>query len=298
MKVEFALKNFRSGTMELIQKCNAILEGYAAQGFDMTLRQLYYQLVQANEIPNNKREYDRLGDTVNNARLAGLIDWAHIVDRTRKLETLATWESPNEVIDAVSRQYRIDKWKGQTFRPEVWIEKQALAGVFERVCTEVEVPVFSCRGFPSCTAMFDASERFQSYLQKGQTPYILHFGDHDPSGVDMTRDIIDRLRTFKTSPKIERLALNIGQVEAYQPPPNFCKLSDSRSKAYIQKFGRESWELDALQPDVLSALVRDEIENLIDTDVWAAAAAREMEQVEVLRKISDRFDDVMAFLAA
>ncbi len=164
MKNQFVSTNFRADTLVLIEKCNVILDSYAAQGFDMTLRQLYYQLVQANEIPNNQRQYDRLGDIVNNARLAGLIDWDCIVDRTRSLRQLATWDSPSDGIRAIAGQYRVDKWEGQLYRPEVWIEKEALAGVFERVCNKMEVPYFSCRGYASVTALYSTWRRFNKYL--------------------------------------------------------------------------------------------------------------------------------------
>jgi len=296
MKSQFVPTNFRANTLVLIEKCNVILDSYAAQGFDMTLRQLYYQLVQANEIHNNQRQYDRLGDIVNNARLAGLIDWDYIVDRTRSLRQLSTWNSPSEIISVSAEQYRVDKWEGQLYRPEVWIEKEALAGVFERVCNEMEVPYFSCRGYASITALYSTWRRFKNYLAKGQIPYILHFGDHDPSGIDMTRDITDRLIKFGLTPKLERMALNYEQVERFRPAPNFCKLSDSRANGYIAKFGLESWELDALQPDVLAAIFRTEIENLIDVSAWDSAVELEREQSAVLHKISDRFDEVVAFV--
>jgi hypothetical protein len=298
MKEQFIQKKFRANTLELIGKCNSILESYETQGFDMTLRQLYYQLVQANEIPNNQREYDRLGDIVNNARLAGLIDWSCIVDRTRSLKSLATWSNPSEIVSAVAEQYRVDKWEGQQFRPEVWIEKEALAGVFERVCNEMEVPLFSCRGYTSVTAMYATARRFRDYREHDQTPYILHFGDHDPSGIDMTRDITFRLSVFRDNSKVERMALNIDQIEEHTPPPNFCKLTDSRSAAYISNYGRESWELDALQPDVLAGLVRREIESLIDDAPWRLAAETEKEQRAILGRISDKYDEVVTFVNA
>lgn len=297
MKIEFTSKNFREPALLLIDKCNDILDRYHADGYDMTLRQLYYQLVSSDEIPNNAREYNRLGVIVNDGRLAGLIDWDYIVDRTRNVRKLAHWESPADIVDAIASQYRIDKWEGQEFRPEVWIEKDALAGVFERVCNTLDVPMFSCRGYTSQSEMYAASKRFDRYVSDGQTPYILHFGDHDPSGMDMTRDIGDRLGIFGVDLEVNRLALNFNQVKAYKPPPNPAKITDSRAKAYIRQYGNESWELDALEPDVLATLVREQIENLQDGDLWAEALELEREQKTVLKTISDRFEDVATFLA-
>jgi hypothetical protein len=296
VKIEFVPKNFRQPALELIEKCNDILDRYHAEGYDMTLRQLYYQLVSAGEIPNNQREYNRLGVIVNDARLAGLIDWDYIVDRTRNVRSLAHWDEPSDILEAVSQQYLIDKWEGQEFRPEVWIEKDALAGVFERVCNSLDVPMLSCRGYTSQSEMYAASVRFSGYADNNQTPYILHFGDHDPSGMDMTRDIGDRLSIFETDVEVNRLALNFDQVEAFQPPPNPAKITDSRAKVYIKRFGSESWELDALPPDVLAGLVREQIESLLDDNLWQEAVEKENEQKVILRKISKRFEEVSDFL--
>lgn len=262
----------------------------------MTLRQLYYQLVSADEIPNNQREYNRLGCIVNDARLAGLIDWDYIVDRTRNVRRLAHWESPQDIIDAVAKQYQVDRWEGQEYRPEVWIEKDALAGVFERVCNKLDVPMFSCRGYTSQSEMYAASQRFQGYIDNGQQPIILHFGDHDPSGMDMTRDISDRLAMFETETQVDRLALNFDQVQEHKPPPNPAKITDSRAKVYIKKYGNKSWELDALNPEILSGLVSAQITSLQDEDTWKEVAAREWEQTKILRKISTHFSQVTEML--
>jgi hypothetical protein len=136
------------------------------------------------------------------------------------------------------------------------------------------------------------------YERAGQTPIILHFGDHDPSGIDMTRDIDDRLRMFMGGMEVRRLALNMDQVEQYQPPPNPAKLTDSRATGYIERFGDESWELDALDPTTLSALVRDEIQDrILDDDAWQEQVQIEDEHRANLTKVSDRYDEVEKFIA-
>lgn len=295
-KICYIEKNFRPASVELIKKCNRILRRFAAAGYDMTLRQLYYQLVAADEIPNNPRSYDNLGALVNDARLAGLINWNSLVDRTRELQTVGHWETPSEIIDAVASQYRIDKWETQPFRPEVWIEKEALAGVFERVCTRLDVPFFSCRGYTSQSEMWRAGRRLQKYVEAGQTPVIFHFGDHDPSGMDMTRDIDDRLRLFMGGLKINRLALNMEQIDEFQPPPNPAKISDSRAANYIEMYGDESWELDALQPDTLAGLVTDAIEGIREESKWQMALEKEIEQRATLRAMSDHFEEIQDYV--
>jgi len=287
--------------MAMVKQANAIIAAYQAQGFDLTLRQLYYQFVSRDLLPNTMQSYKRLGDIIVDGRLAGLIDWDAIVDRTRNLESLAHWQNPESIVEAVSDQFRLDKWARQPHRIEVWIEKEALAGVFERVCQELDVPYFCCRGYTSISEMWAAGQRLQKYYAKGrksgQTPIILHFGDHDPSGIDMTRDIVERLKMFAGfSIEVERLALNMAQVDEYHPPPNPAKMTDSRYASYIKLHGDESWELDALEPSVLATLVRDAVARYRDDDVWAEDEEEEQQGRSQLAKIAERYEDVAAFL--
>lgn len=261
---------FSKDTLSTIETCNRIIEEYQDQGFRLTLRQLYYQLVSRDVIANSQKEYKRLGSIVNDARLAGLIDWLSIEDRTRNLRELPTWDSPADIVKSAAAQFHVDMWKDQQWRPEVWIEKDALVGVIEDVCDEFDVPYFSCRGYTSQSEMWSASQRLLAHISRKQYPLVLHFGDHDPSGMDMTRDIRDRLEMFVGGSKVERLALNADQVERFHPPPNPAKTTDSRYRAYIADFGDESWELDALEPRVISGLIRSALEHLINKPKWNA----------------------------
>jgi hypothetical protein len=184
-------------------------------------------------------------------------------------------------------------WEHQTYRPEVWIEKEALAGVFERVCNELRVPYLSCRGYTSQSEMWVAGQRLLRYAEGNQKPIILHFGDHDPSGIDMTRDIMDRLKLFTNGAvELDRLALNMDQVEEHEPPPNPAKTTDSRYSAYIAKFGDESWELDALDPGILSGLVRTAINSITDREQWDMDVAREDEHKRLLAWVSNNWDKI------
>jgi len=257
MKKLYIAKNFRSATLIIIDKANEIIVEYAEQGYELTLRQLYYQFVARDIIPNTDREYHKLGCVINNARLAGLIDWDSIVDRTRKLRKNSHWESPADIIDTCAKQFRLDTRYNQDYYIEVWIEKDALIGVIENTCNDLDVPCFSCRGFVSQSSMYEAALRIKSRRQS--KAIILHFGDHDPSGLDMTRDIKDRLELFESGAKIKRVALTFDQIDEYNPPPNPAKVTDSRYDKYVEKYGESSWELDALEPSVITELVKTEI---------------------------------------
>lgn len=300
-RVCYEPKAFRSDTLCVIEQANQIIEAYAAQGYNLTLRQLYYQFVSRDLLPNTQQNYKRLGSIVSDARRAGLIDWSAIEDRTRNLRSLSVWDSPERIVEAVAHQFRYDLWEDQPYYVEVWFEKDALMGVFERAANELRVPFFSCRGYTSDSEVWGAAQRLKARAIAGQHPVVLHFGDHDPSGIDMTRDITDRLCLFGGSRlasalEVRRLALNMDQVEEYDPPPNPAKETDSRYANYRIEYGDESWELDALEPAVLASLVSEEVSDLLDTGAWDRALAREDETKRILRVVSDRWEDVTEYV--
>ncbi len=142
----FEARHFQAKTAAMIDHANSIIAEYQARGFTLTLRQLYYQFVARSLIDNKQSEYKRLGDVIKNGRRAGLIDWEAIEDRTRNMRDHPSWDSPAGLVAAAAEQYREDLWLGQDFRLEVWIEKDALLGVIERVCDDYRVPYFACRG--------------------------------------------------------------------------------------------------------------------------------------------------------
>ncbi len=220
-RIQYREINFGPERMGIIKKVNALIEDYRAQGYNLTLRQLYYQFVARAWIANKQQEYKRLGDIVNDGRVAGLIDWYAIEDRTRNLSGNSHWNDPTQIIDAAARSFQIDKWTNQFFRIEVWVEKDALEGVVGQAARALDINYFSCRGYTSQTSMWDAGQRLKGYVSRGQTVVILHLGDHDPSGIDMSRDIQERLSLFMGDKswglKFQRIALNEDQVRKYNP---------------------------------------------------------------------------------
>jgi hypothetical protein len=297
-KIRYQTIDFKADSLATIQQANQIIDAYRAQGYVLTLRQLYYQFVARDLIPNNMRSYKRLGSVINDGRLAGLIDWAAIEDRTRNLESLSHWDTPADIVQAVAEQFNVDRWENQPNRIEVWIEKDALTGVIERVCQRWDVAYFSCRGYTSQSELWGAAMRLRGYSKAGQQPVVLHFGDHDPSGKDMTRDIEDRFRMFGAKVDVRRLALTMGQVDEYGPPPNPAKLTDSRAQGYIAEFGDDSWELDALEPAVIEGLIEAEIESIVDTDLFQQATDRQQKGRDELQRISDSYETIIDHLDA
>lgn len=318
MKIQYESWNPGRVALGEIERADAVCAAYAAQGYDLTLRQLYYVFVSRGWIPNSQASYKRLGSIINQARLAGLLDWNYIVDRTRNLAGVSHWRDPNSIIDASASSFRLDKWADQPRRVEIWVEKEALAGVIGRVATETDVDYFSCRGYVSQSEQWAAGQRLGRYLRAGQPVTVLHLGDHDPSGIDMSRDITDRLTTFVAEDharrdqrgrmpwhtaedglpwlEVRRIALNMDQIEEYQPPPNPAKLSDSRAASYVSTYGDDSWELDALPPEVLDALIREHIDGIRDNDLYDELEAEERRHRELLSQAADRWDEVVALL--
>lgn len=300
MKEFFVAKDFRQETIDLIDTANAIIEEYADQGYTLTLRQLYYQFVARDAFPDNRKyqwtgskwvkskqgtknaqpNYKWLGNTINDARLAGLIDWFSIEDRTRNLVGNSHWSDAVDATESVESQFRIDLWERQPRRVEVWIEKEALVGVIASTCNKLDVPYFACRGYVS------QSEEWRAYRRSAEHELIiLHFGDHDPSGIDMTRDNGDRIfDVFGGSGEIHRLALNMDQIKKHKPPPNPAKTTDSRWYDYHAKYGNESWELDALEPKVINDLIEVNVAKYRDQDLWEDAVAEQEEEREKIGK--------------
>lgn len=299
-KLAYIEKRISADRLALIEQANAIIEEYSAKGFSLTLRQLYYQFVSRGLLANKDREYKRLGDIISDGRMTGLIDWDAITDRLREIHDRPHWNSPQDFLKSVGPQFYVDHWVGQERRVEVWVEKDALSDIIRRACTPLDVPFMVCRGFMSQTAMWEAGERMlRNFNEHEQRTLVLHLGDHDPSGIDMTRDIADRVNIFTQEfpvAEIKRIALNMDQVEEYSPPPNPAKETDSRSESYIAQYGAESWELDALDPSVLDALIVTEIQMEIDQDLWKARQKIVDEGREVLNKVADNYEAVAEFV--
>lgn len=310
--ITYTPKTFRLETGALILTANKIIGEYMEDGFRLSLRQLYYQFVARDLFPesyrmkfidgrwvrhgagtkNNPLSYKKLTSWVSDGRLAGLIDWEAIEDRTRNLQRRPNWEHPSEILEAAANQYRLDRWKGQDYRPEVWIEKDALAGVIAPICQEYDVALLACRGYLSQSEMWASAERMLfRHSSSKQKPVIIHLGDHDPSGIDMTRDIQDRMYVFGCDMMImARIALNMDQIEHFKPPPSPAKITDSRCQGYIAEFGEDSWELDALDPKTLRNLITDEIKEWMDAGKYAAQVIREQHHKEKLGKFTQDID--------
>lgn len=293
-------KKFRSDKLELIEKIYEIIQTYSDAGYSLTLRQLYYQLVARGIIENSERSYKNTGSLINDARLAGYINWYAIEDRTRYLRSLSHWENPASLIKSASEQYKRNLWLDQDYYVEVWVEKEALADVVGQACRPLDVPYFCCRGYVSQTEMWNASQRFIDKAVDGKYVVLIYLGDHDPSGIDMTRDIEERLQLFGSVNYsfvnnflgVERIALNMDQVTLYSPPPNPAKVTDSRSGGYISKYGNSSWELDALEPQIIRELITSKVTEYADLGHMKKVRDSVDKEKQVMKRISEDWDNL------
>lgn len=291
--IEFQSKNFSAKSQETIAQADSIIDEYAGKGYVLTLRQLYYQFVARGLIENTERSYKNLGSLVNDGRLAGMLPWDGIEDRAREHNAWLINEDMRSVFEKIENKYAVDLWGRQDYYVEVWVEKEALGNVVERPCARWRVPYMACKGYLSASQAWRAGERFEEAMDSGRQGVLIHLGDHDPSGIDMTRDNDDRLAMFaRQNVEVHRIALNMEQIRRYNPPPNPAKMTDTRATDYVAKYGNESWELDALRPEVIDALVNDAIRRFVDDDKWNEAVDEEHEKRAHLKKFWTHFDKI------
>jgi hypothetical protein len=262
MKQCFIERKFSADSLSIIQRADAIVAQYQAGGYRMTLRQLYYQFVSKNLLANTECNYKRLGSVLNDARYAGLIDWGAIEDRNRQPHHVSEFNNLADLANAALSSYRLDRWDGQAQFVELWVEKAALAGVLQPLADEWHATLMVNRGYSSASAMYEAAQRFKN--RSDQDGVVLYLGDHDPSGEDMVRDVQSRFVTFEANVQVEKVALTMDQVRQYNPPPNPAKTSDSRYGRYSAEHGSQSWEVDALPPNILEDLIREAFRLRVD----------------------------------
>jgi hypothetical protein len=268
-------RTFKGEKGRRVAACAVIAEEYLAKGYTLTVRQLYYQLVARGAIDNTMQSYQQVVIAVLDGRMNGTIDWDAIEDRTRELVVRSRWESPGQIVRSCAEQYHEDLWADQEERVYVIVEKEALAGVLDPVCRKWDVPLLAARGYASASVVreFALTQLFH-HAKAGQHCIVLYLGDHDPSGIDMPNDLGRRLETFcggTSHFEVQRIALNMPQVEELKPPENPAKQTDSRFQAYEREFGDKSWELDALPPEYIERLVEGEIETHVDQPAWDRA---------------------------
>lgn len=296
MKHKFTKKlHLNKANKAMLEIINSIVESYASQGYTLTLRQLYYQLVSRDIVPNKVTEYAKLSRILKKGRMAGVVDWSSIEDRTRQPYLPYSANSIPEALKDLASYFRVNRQEGQSNYVELLVEKDALSGVLRRVTSHYHIRLLVNRGYTSCSAMYKSFQRLSDSALEGQTLVLLYIGDHDPSGLDMVRDTGDRLEEFGQGNfkiKIEHIALTTQQIKKFNPPPNPAKIEDPRAKWYIQNFGKTSWEVDAIDPTNLVDIVTKKIEHYLDLDKFQAMLKKEAKLLNKLKDLSENSREV------
>ena len=272
--------NTRSSS-QVIQ--DAVLKIFGELEPRLTVRQIYYALTVRGVIPKTEAGYRKTGYQLGRMRELGIIPYGWIADNTRwKIKP----HSDNSLEDALARwqySYRRDLWNDQSDYVEIWVEKDALAGVMSSITDEYDVPLYVARGYSSKTFLYEAAEYIKAI---GKPTYIYHFGDHDPSGVDAAYKIRDGLIEHGADVHFERVAVTLDQIKAMNLPTRPTKRSDPRSKGWGDK---PSVELDALPAPVLRELVRECIERHIDKFTLKITKLIEEHERETLAEFRKNF---------
>jgi hypothetical protein len=271
-------------TQKIIEAAKAVL----GDDRPMTLRQVYYRLVATQVVENSKSSYQAVGRAIVQARKSGEIAWEWIEDRLRQPRNNRGFDNAEHYLryKLDFGGYNRDPWIGRTdSKIELWVEKDALSGIFEQYAARYYLTLNVGRGYDGWSSIYNAALRYDDW---GEVT-ILYFGDFDPSGEDMVRSLEERLTELGAlHVDIRKCALNLEDVTFYNLPPDFAKKTDSRARGFIRKFGDMAVELDALPPAVLRARIQEEIENHVDINLFQQQKTIESEERERLNKIEAR----------
>ena len=291
----------RPKTEAIIEQARAILEEY--QPIAMSLRQVHYQLVarQVAGYQNTQNAYKGLSRMLANARREGVIPWEWIEDRTRQARGGGHgFSGPTEYLetlwDSAAYGYHRDTWETQPHYVEVWVEKDALSGLFADAVRPYDLTLNVGKGFSSASEVYRVAQRLNAEAERtGHAPVMLYFGDFDPSGEDMVRDLRRRLRDdFCCEVDMAKCALTLAQVSQYNLPHDFTKAKDSRAKKHIERYGDIAVELDALRPEVLRQMIVSAVETVLDMDALRTIRATEQREQATLRANLQRaYSDLM-----
>ncbi len=257
----------------------AVLRTIVAELRPCTVRQVFYQATIRGVVEKTEAGYDRVQRALVAMRRNGSLPYGWIADNTRWQMKPRTWSSLPHMLEETARLYRRRLWDDAGAYCEVWLEKDALAGVVAPVTERYDVPLMVARGFSSLSFLYEAA---QDIARLSVPAYVFHLGDHDPSGQCAAGKIEETLRELAPGAEIhfERLAVRPWQIDAWKLPSRPTKPTDTRAKAFGYA---ESVELDAIHPETLRGLVLGQIEALLPARQIEVLEAAEASEREILR---------------
>jgi hypothetical protein len=269
-------------TKAQMQELEDRLHGLLADIKPATVRQTFYQATVLGLVPKNENQgYKPIQKLLVRMRRKGRIPYSWITDATRWMRKPTTHSSLESALQRTADLYRRDFWERSDSYVEIWIEKDALAGVILPITSKWDVPLMVARGFSSLSYLHSAGEAIKD---AGKKTFIYHLGDFDPSGVCAGATIERELRGFAPDAEItfQRLAVTEEQIADWNLPTRPTKKSDSRAGS----FGERSVELDAIPPVKLRALVDQAIEQHVDQDELERMQLVEEAERDTLDKLS------------
>jgi len=270
---------------ELIAQVRKIIKGY---DFALTLRQIYYQLVARQIIPNQQKYYMKLSRLCVIGRDEGILPEEAFADRLRQVDKPASWLDLADFMATVRRAYKKDKWAEQDVYLEIWTEKDALRGVITPVTYAYDVALLIVRGQVSRTAIYESYERFAEKIEEGKDCYLYYFGDFDPSGLSIYHSLRERIASHGDEGQyinFERIALTPEQIEEYDLPSDPGKQADPNYKRFVAEYGDNVVELDSLPPDALREVVMNCIASHIDPQILEQVREIETEEQTKLQEL-------------
>jgi len=295
MKEKFREWNPYRKTKIKLDNILSVIDEFKGLGIEeLTVRQIYYQLVGLGHIPHIPKEYGSVLRTIKNARYSGIIDWDTIVDHARVSHMYPSWDSTSDIIIAAAQQYRLHRWEHQEYYVELISEKDALLTILEPIANEWHIRFTPYRGYVSSSILYELSKRIIKARGEGKIVKLYYLGDHDPSGCDMRRDIKKRLTEFLKGSFVEvqreNIALTMEQIREYDLPSNLVDGDDTRNDWYKENFGDEKWEVDALRPDILRDLVGSAIKKCVDIATWNDTLKTEQEEKKELEEVAGELE--------
>jgi hypothetical protein len=264
-----------------IEHRRAAFLGIIASGQPMTVRQVFYQATVRDLVPKTEQGYAIVQKDLVLLRRSGALSYDWLADNTRWQRKPRTYNGIEAALEDTANFYRKDLWAHADCYVELWLEKDALAGVVYPVTDRYDVPLMVARGYASLSFLHTAAR----YINSLDVPaYIYHLGDFDPSGVNAGEKIDEELRKLAPDAAIhfERIAVNPTQIVGWGLPSRPTKQTDTRAK----KFGAaDSVELDAIEPNQLRQLVADALEAHLPPERLAVLEAAEESERDILQSI-------------
>lgn len=280
------IKRRQRRTKAELEELDRVLAEIVAEIEPATVRQVFYQAVVRGLVPKDEaRGYKLVQRRLVKLRETGEIPYGWITDNVRVVRGHNRYDGPEDYARVAAEFYRRDYWAESPVSVEVWLEKDALAGVLvPTVVEECGLDLHVTRGYASVSYLQGAADFI---CRDGRPTHVYLLTDFDPSGLGIADTVASELvrRSSPVEVNVERLAVNREQIDEWELPTRPTKTTDSRAKAFVREHGPASVELDAIPPATLRSLVREGIEEHMDPERLRVLKLAEEQEREGLKNL-------------